>query len=363
MALVVRPSGRGSIWTDTLRALGMTLGRAAQLVAEDVRPVTRPLIAAVGPSLAPVGADLQAAWERIQTWEWVLRYFRNLADYSWRWQRRRVASWFLTVAVIGAVLAVAGAVQLVVALGQRSLASQMQSASEMQVFLQDAASQAQDSALQAKLARVPGVHAVALRTKADAQARAAHDPQLATLANASQGNPFPASLVVTMSDPNVAKRVISAAAGDPALDPKIPSSYTAAQAQSLGRAISAIQVAAGLVDTIALGLGALVATALLRGEVRARREELRILALVGVPRMVTRLPLLFQALSVAIVSSTLAVVAITWFGHNAVPGLDQSLPFLHLGDPAIAIRGLSAGTVGASLLTLIPCALLVRLPR
>lgn len=294
---------------------------------------------------------------------WPLRYVGTLWSYSWRWQRRRLSTWFVTAAVIAVVLSVATAVQLIVWLGEASLAGQLQSASEMQVFVADSATADQQAALQARLAHVSGVSRVTFRSKAEAAARATRDPQLAPLAGASEGNPFPASFVLEMHDPGVAPRVLRAVSGDPAVDPKIPASYTAAQAQRLSSALGAMKFIAGALDILALGVGAIVALALLRGEVRARRDELRILTLVGVPRFVIRVPLVVQVLSIAVAGSAVAVMSLMYIGQHVVPAIDQSLPFLRLGDPATVFDTLAVGTLAASCAALVPCALLVRLPR
>jgi cell division transport system permease protein len=294
---------------------------------------------------------------------WPLRYIGTLGSYSWRWQRRRMSTWFVTAAVLGVVLSVAAVVQLVVWLGERSLAGQLQSASEMQVFVVDSASQDQQTALRAKIVDVPGVTRATFRSKAEAAARATRDPQLAPLAGASEGNPFPASFVLEMRDPGVAPRVLRAVAADPAVDPKIPASYTAAQARQLSSALGAMKFIAVALDLVALGVGAVVALALLRSEVRARRDELRILTLVGVPRLVIRVPLMVQVLSVALAGGALAVLSLVYIGQHVVPAIDQSLPFLRLGDPGAAFGTLAVGTLAASCAALLPCALLVRLPR
>jgi cell division transport system permease protein len=294
---------------------------------------------------------------------WPLRYVATLWAYSWRWQRRRMSTWLVTAAVLSVVLSIAAAVQLVTWLGERSLAGQLQSASEMQVFLSDAATADQQAELRSRLIAVAGVSAVEYRSKAQAAARASRDPQLATLAGASQGNPFPASFVLQMHDPSVAGRVLDAVSGDPAVDPKIPASYTAAQAQRLSGALGAMRVLAAVLDAIALGAGAVVALALLRGEVRARREELRILTLVGVPRVVIRVPLVIQALSLALAGAGVAVLCLLYVARQVVPAIDQSLPFLRLGDPGQTFSTLAVATLGASCTALVPCALLVRLPR
>jgi hypothetical protein len=124
-----------------------------------------------------------------------------------------------------------------------------------------------------------------------------------------------------------------------------------------------MKFAAVALDGIALGVAAVVALALLRSEIRARTDELRILSLVGVPGVVIRVPLLLQVVSLAAAGSALAVLSLLYMGQHVVPAIDQSLPFLRLGDPGAAFGTLALGTVVASCTALIPCALLVRLPR
>jgi cell division transport system permease protein len=294
---------------------------------------------------------------------WLLRYAGSVGSYSWRWQRRRKLTWLLTVGVVGLVLSVAATVQLMVWLGEGSLSSQLHSASEMQVFLSDGSSPEQQAALKTKLLAVPGVKSLHLRSKAEAAGLASKDQQLAPLAAASDGNPFPASFVLQMKDPSVGQKVLKAAGGDPAVDAQVPASYTADQAKQLSSALGVIQVGTWVLDAVALGVAILVALALLRGELRARKEELRILTLVGVPRAVIRLPLVLQALSVALGGSLIAILSLIWVGHGVVPVVSASLPFLRLGDPTHALSALSLGALASACLTLIPCSLLVRLPR
>ncbi len=292
-----------------------------------------------------------------------LRYAAMVAAYSWRWQRRHLATWLATALALGVILSLAAAAQLVVWVGEQSLDGQLRSASEMQVFLADTATPAQQAALRTRLQDVPGVQRAGYRSQADAMARASHDPQLAPLARVSEGNPLPASFVLQMRDPGVAGAVLAAVAADPAVDPRVPASYTSSQAAQLSRALGAIEVATAVGDAVAVGAGVLVALTLLRGEVRARREELRILALVGVPRAAIRTPLVIQALSLAVAGSVLAAGSLLSMDAYVVPAINQSLPFLHMGDPVQASRILSLTTLGASCSALVPCALLVRIPR
>jgi len=106
-----------------------------------------------------------------------------------------------------------------------------------------------------------------------------------------------------------------------------------------------------------------VGLVLLRSEIRARRAELTVLALVGTPRPVIRLPVLLEAVSLAVAGSLVATLVVVYVGGHLVPGVNSSLPFLQLGRPADVVAGISLATLAGSVLALGTCSLLVRLPR
>ncbi len=305
------------------------------------------------------GAPALRRWRR----GWPVRYAASVAGYSWRWQRGRLGPWLLTVIVVAAVLSVAATAQLLVSAGQRGLDAQARSASEMQVFLSDSATPAQTDQLRRRLVDIAGVRSVTYRSKEEARNLARQSQQLAPLAAASAGNPFPAGFVVDMTGPDVSGRVAGKVATDPAVDSGTPTSVTAAQAQRLDVALRAVRVASFGLDGVAVAVAVLVALALLRGELRVRAGELRILALVGVPRPVMRLPLLAQSLSIALVAGALAIGALIWAARTVLPALDTALPFAGLGDNTGLVQLLAAGTMALSCAVLVPCGLLVRLPR
>lgn len=294
---------------------------------------------------------------------WPARYAASVVSYSWRWQRARIGPWLLTVVAVGAVLSVATATQLLVSVGQSGLAQQRLSASQIQVFLTDTASSGEQAGLRERLAQVPGVERVTFRSKDEAAALARRDRELAPLAVASGGNPFPASFVVQLRDPAVGSRVAASVAHDPAVDPAVPTSVTAHQAQRVSVALSAVRIGAWALDIVALGVGMLVALTLLRGELRSRADELRMLALVGVPRIVIRLPLILQSLSVSIVASVIAVLSLLWVAREVVPWVASALPFLELGNPGELLPLIAMAAAGGSCLALGSCGALVRLPR
>jgi len=296
-------------------------------------------------------------------WMWAPRYAFNVLAYCVRCWRGRVVAWAATAVAIGAVLSLAAGSELVLVLSERSLNQQVRSASEFQVFLSDDAPQAQVDSLRTRVAAVDGVRSVSYRSKSEALRLARQNSTLASIADNTSANPFPASLVVELSDPAAAGRVAAMAAQDPATDHNVPASYTPAQGRRLTAFLSMAQAVVVGVALAALAVASLVALVLLRSEIRARRAELRILTLVGTPRPVIRLPVLLEALALAATGSAVAFLSLSYVGQNVVPAVNSYLPFLQLGSAAGAVQAISLATLVSSVLTLGTCSMLVRLPR
>ncbi|MDQ6743141.1 MAG: permease-like cell division protein FtsX [Candidatus Dormibacteraeota bacterium] len=299
----------------------------------------------------------------LPTSAWLPNYVLSVLAYCWHCWRRRLLAWVATALAISAVLSLAATAELFLVLSQRSLAQQARSASEFQVFLADDAQQPQVQALSDKIGRLHGVKSVGYRSKAQALSLARRDPTLANLASTTPGNPFPASLIVQLADPSAAGQVASVATQDSATDHDVPSSYTPAQGRRLSTFLSTAQAVIIGVAAAALGVASLVGLVLLRSEIRARRAELTVLALVGTPRPVIRLPVLLEAVSLAVAGSLVATLVVVYVGGHLVPGVNSSLPFLQLGRPTDVVAGISLATLAGSVLALGTCSLLVRLPR
>lgn len=294
---------------------------------------------------------------------WLPHYAASVLGYCWRCFRRRLPAWLATAVAIGAVLSLAASAELFLVLGERSLSHQAQSASEFQVFLSDEAGPSQVDTLTGRVATLPGVRKVTYRSKAEALNLARRDTTLANIAESGGTNPFPASLVVELSDPSAAGRVTAAVAGDSAADHEVPFSYSPAQGERLSGFLSLAKAVVLGVAVSGLTVATVVALVLIRSEVRARRPELTILALVGAPRPVIRLPVLVEAISLALAGSLMAMLTLAYVGSNLVSSVNDSLPFLRLGTSAGAIEAISLATLGSSVLTLGISSLLVRLPR
>jgi cell division transport system permease protein len=299
----------------------------------------------------------------VSRWIWAPRYAFNVLAYCVRCWRGRAVAWLATAAAIGAVLSLAAGSELFLVLSERSLNQQVRSASELQVFLNDDAQQAQVDQLKSRIAAQPGVRSVAYRSKAEALRLARRNSTLANIADSTAANPFPASLVVNLENPSAAGSVATLAAQDPAADHDVPASYTPAQGKQLSAFLSMAQAVVVGVAVAALAVASLVALVLLRSEIRARRAELRILTLVGTPRPVIRFPVFVEAVALGVAGSVVASLALSYVGDHVVPAVNQYLPFLQLGSAAAAVQIISLTTLVSSVLALGVCSLLVRLPR
>jgi cell division protein FtsX len=299
----------------------------------------------------------------VPTWIWAPRYAFHVVLYAARCWRGRLGAWLATAVAVGAVLSLAAGSELFLVLSERSLNQQVRSASELQVFLADDAQQPQVDALHTRLSAIRGVRKVTYRSKAEALRLARQDATLASIAENTPGNPFPASLVVDLNDPSVAGDVATLAAKDPATDHDVPASYTPAQGRKLSDFLSMAQAVVVGVAVAGLAVASLVALVLLRSEIRARRTELRILTLVGTPRPVIRFPVFLEAVALAIAGSVVASLSLAYVGDHVVPAVNNFLPFMQLGSAAGAVQVISLTTLGSSVLALGVCSLLVRLPR
>jgi cell division transport system permease protein len=240
----------------------------------------------------------------------------------------------------------------------------MQSASEFQVFLADDAQAPQIAALQQEIAGLPGVKGTRYRSKDEALGIAKRSSTLSPIATANgSDNPFPASIVVNLQDPAAADRVAALASASSSADHQVPTSYTPSQARRLSTALSLAQAVVIGIGLAALAVASLVGLALVRGELRARRTELRILVLVGTPRPIIRLPVLVEAVSVAVFGTAIATITLLLVGVRVVPAVNSALPFLQLGSAVQATTVIALSTLVSSVLALGACSLMVRLPR
>jgi cell division transport system permease protein len=167
-------------------------------------------------------------------------------------------------------------------------------ASLLHVYLRDDASQGDIDSLKARLEFDPRVASVTYTSKADALARAQRRPGLPQLADATDSNPFPASLDVQVKNVNDVGAVDSFARGDVAVDQMYPSSYDKGAYQRIQAILFGI-AAAGIAFLALLGFVAVTVTVnSIRAAILARRDEVTIMQLVGAPRWMVRGPFVVE---------------------------------------------------------------------
>lgn len=294
---------------------------------------------------------------------WAPRYTAGVVAYCYQCWRHRAMAWLATALAVGGVLTLAANTELFVVLGERSLSTQLRAASEFQVFIADGAKQDQVNEMERQISNLPGVRKVTYRSKEEALKLARQDQSLASMANQTSANPFPASLVVDLSDPSEAPRVAAVAQKQQATDRNVPASYTPDQARRLSAFLQLAKAVVAGIALAGLAIASFVALVLIRSEIRARRAELRILTLVGTPRAVIRLPLLAEAIALGIAGSLMATAVLVYVGGKIEPAVDSYLPFLQLGSATQSIELISLATLASSVFALGLSSLLVRLPR
>jgi cell division transport system permease protein len=233
-------------------------------------------------------------------------------------------------------------------------------ASLLHVYLRDDASGADVVSLLERLQADQRVANVTYVSKTDALARAQNIPGLPELAQATDSNPFPASLDVQVKNIDDVGAIDAMVRNDAAVDPQQPTSYDRGAYQRLQTVLFGIAVA-GLAFLCLLGFVAVTVTMnSVKAAIHARRDEIAIMQLVGASRWMVRGPFVIEgaitgALSGAlagIVTFALAAGAITLGSESFAqfaPGVTILVAAVAAG--MVLFAGLALGS-GSSLLTL-----------
>jgi len=167
-------------------------------------------------------------------------------------------------------------------------------ASLLHVYLRDDDSPAAVYALWVRIEndnRVASVHYV---SRAMALARAQSIPGLPQLADASESNPFPASLDVQLKSIGSVGAIDAMVRRDVAVDPVYPTSYDKGAYQRIQTVVLGIAIV-GLAFLILLGFVAVTVTMnSVRAAIHSRRDEVAIMQLVGAPRWMVRGPFVVE---------------------------------------------------------------------
>ncbi|HKC83294.1 MAG TPA: permease-like cell division protein FtsX [bacterium] len=237
---------------------------------------------------------------------------------------------------------------------------QASQASLLHVYLRDDAPQPDVDALSSRLQADPRVAKVEFVSKAEALARAQNTPGLNDLAQASDSNPFPASLDVQVTSINDVGAIDALVRGETVVDPQQPTSYDQGAYQRLQAVLFGIAVA-GLAFLGLLGFVAVTVTMnSVKAAIHSRRDEIGIMQLVGASRWMVRGPFVVEGAITGGVSGVLAGLGTFGLAAAAMalgsesfaqfaPGVTTTVAAL--AAALVVLAGLALGS-GSSLLTL-----------
>lgn len=167
-------------------------------------------------------------------------------------------------------------------------------ASLLHVYLRDDAAPAAVYSLWDRLASDPRVARVTYTTKEQALAHAQRMPGLPQLADASESNPFPASIDVQVKKIDDVAAIDAAVRTDIAVDPAYPTSYDSGAYERIQAVLFGLAVA-GFAFLALLGFVAVTVTInSIRAAIHSRRDEVAIMQLVGAPRWMVRGPFVVE---------------------------------------------------------------------
>jgi cell division transport system permease protein len=179
-------------------------------------------------------------------------------------------------------------------------------ASLLHVYMRDDATNEQVNALWDRLVADPRIATVNYTTRAQALARAQHMPGLPQLTDASESNPFPASLdarVKNIADVAVIHNWVK---DDISVDPVYPTSYDKGAYQRIQAVLLGVAIA-GVAFLSLLGFVAVTVTVnSIRAAIHSRRDEVTIMQLVGAPRWMVRGPFVVEGAITGALSGAVA---------------------------------------------------------
>jgi cell division transport system permease protein len=157
-----------------------------------------------------------------------------------------------------------------------------------------------------QLAQDPRIASVTYTTRAEALKRAQHLPGLPQLANASESNPFPASLDARVKNIDDVAAIHNSVKNAYVVDGAYPTSYDQGAYQRIQSVLFGVAVA-GIAFLSLLGFVAVTVTVnSIRAAIHSRRDEVTIMQLVGAPRWMVRGPFVVEG---AITGALSGVVA------------------------------------------------------
>ena len=179
-------------------------------------------------------------------------------------------------------------------------------ASLVHVYLRDDASINDVYTLLIELSKDPRVASVTYVTKEQALQRAQSMPGLPQLADSTESNPFPASLDVQVKSIDDVAAIDAYVRNRSVVDPVYPTSYDRGAYQRIQNLLFGVAVA-GIAFLLMLGFVAITVTVnSIKAAIHARRDEIRIMQLVGAPRWMVRSPFVVEGAITGLIAGVVA---------------------------------------------------------
>jgi len=233
-------------------------------------------------------------------------------------------------------------------------------ASLLHVYMRDDATDTQINALWDRLSSDPRIASVNYTTRAEALARARHLPGLPQLADASESNPFPASLDARVKNIKDVAAIHNWVKDDIGVDAAYPTSYDRGAYQRIQAVLLGVAIA-GIAFLTLLGFVAVTVTInSIRAAIHSRRDEVTIMQLVGAPRWMVRGPFVVEGAITGALSGAVAglvvfglTIAAISAGHSSftqfAPGVNVTVAAF--AAAIVFATGLGLGS-GSSLVSL-----------
>jgi len=242
-----------------------------------------------------------------------------------------------TVAVCLLVLAVV----VLLALNLERTAQVVEAQIEIKLYLEPNLSPAQVKNLQETLSRVPGVRETRYVSRAQALADLGQQlgDQAGLLEAVADMNPLPDSIDVPV-DPQRLVAVADAAKQLPGVEKVIDKRQVITRLLDVTRAVRFLGLGLAL---LLAGVTVVIVSNTIRLAVFSRRNEVRIMKLVGATDRFIRGPFMVEGILMSLVGAC-AAAAVVWWGYTWLLGaVGRSLPFLPLLDAQPLLAGLAGG--------------------
>jgi cell division transport system permease protein len=167
-------------------------------------------------------------------------------------------------------------------------------ASLLHVYLSDTAQSKDVNLLWDRLTADPRVASVTYVTKAEALQRAQRIPGLPQIANATDSNPFPASLDVQVKNIDDVAAIHASVRTDIAVDQTYPTSYDQGAYQRIQAVLFGVAVGGFAFLALLAFVAVTVTVNSIRAAIHSRRDEVSIMQLVGAPRWMVRGPFVVE---------------------------------------------------------------------